>query len=252
MKILKTIAKRKLASAGYELVPNWMSDQVPLRDHLRKLFAHYKVTCVLDVGANIGQYANFLRQRVGYAGDIVSFEPVQESYAALLAASKGDPKWRSHRLALGAERATLSINVTRGSVHSSFYEPDQAAVKHTGLDNQIENSRVLRTEQVEVETLDNFLGSIESRSIYLKMDTQGYDRQVLEGARNSTDRFAGVQTEAAIQKLYLGAPGYQEMTQFVTSFGFQLSGFFPVNHDAALRLIECDMVFVRPAHSALI
>lgn len=246
MNPLKKSVNRVLASAGYELVPNWMADQVPLRDHLRRIFARYDVTCVIDVGANIGQYGSFLRKRVGYTGEIVSFEPVSATFEKLAAATRGDPKWQPHQLALGAERTSMSINVTSGSVHSSFLRPDEAAVERTGLENQRLNSRVVRTEQVEVRTLDDVVGGIDSKSIYLKMDTQGYDRQVLEGARHCVDRLAGLQTEAAMQTLYVGATGYQEMTAFVTSLGFRLSGFFPVNHDADLGLIECDMVFVRP------
>jgi FkbM family methyltransferase len=247
MKTLKQSMGKMLASIGYELVPHRMAAAIPLRDHLRRLFAHYDVACVVDVGANAGQYGTFLRERVGYTGEIVSFEPVAATFERLASTIRHDRKWRAYKTALGAERTAMPINVTSGSGHSSFLRPDQAAVERTRLESQVRKSRVVRTEQVEVDTLDNVLGGIDAKNIYLKMDTQGYDRRVLEGGRHCVDRFVGLQTEAAMQKLYLEATGYREMTEFVTSLGFRLSGFFPVNHDTDLGLIECDVVFVRPS-----
>lgn len=245
MKILKNALKRGIASLGYELVPEWMAGAVPLRNHLRNVFALYDVKSVIDVGANVGQYGAFLRDMVGYTGEIVSFEPVSALFARLRARAERDANWRVHNRALGTERTTMSINIMSGSGHNSFLKPDPAAIAQTGLEYQKENTQIVQTEQVEVDTLDNFLAETDLRNIYLKMDTQGYDRQVLGGGLQSLDKLVGLQTEAAMQKLYLGSTGYQQMTEFVISLGFHLSGFFPVNHDVHLRLIECDMVFVK-------
>ena len=43
--------------------------------HLKRFFAHFDIDCVFDVGANVGQYATALRDRVGFRGQIISFEP---------------------------------------------------------------------------------------------------------------------------------------------------------------------------------
>ena len=61
--------------------------------HLRRFFHHFSVDCVFDVGANRGQYARMLRSKVGFQGDIISFEPVPELVNELEQISASDPHW---------------------------------------------------------------------------------------------------------------------------------------------------------------
>lgn len=73
---LINIAHKTLRQFGYELIPSWRLDSLELANHLRELFNFLDIKCVLDVGANKGQYRDFLRQHVGYKGLILSFEPI--------------------------------------------------------------------------------------------------------------------------------------------------------------------------------
>ena len=60
-------------------------------EHRRRLFEHFAIDCVFDIGANAGQYATMLRTRVGYRGHIVSYEPIPELAAKIRAAAALDP-----------------------------------------------------------------------------------------------------------------------------------------------------------------
>src|SRR5512132_480081 len=66
-----------------------------VHDHLRGLFERYAIDCVLDVGANVGQYGTELRH-AGYRGRLLSFEPVPAPAARRRQAAAGDPEWTVH------------------------------------------------------------------------------------------------------------------------------------------------------------
>ena len=108
------------------------------------------------------------------------------------------------------------------------------------------------TENVEVRTLDSVIEELRARmdigkNLYLKMDTQGYDLEVLKGAEHSLAMIAAVQTELSCLALYKNMPGYVEMLAALDQKGFQLSGMFPVNQDTSLRIIESDCVMLNSA-----
>src|SRR5262245_14521471 len=92
--------------------------------HLQVLFRELRIDCVLDVGAHVGEYAQFLRD-IKYRGEIISFEPVKASYEVLNVACtrSGDREWHVRNVALGREEGSATINVFRGSVFNSFLQP---------------------------------------------------------------------------------------------------------------------------------
>jgi len=67
---------------GLTIIPSWRLDQYPFEIFLRRLFDLYKIDLVIDVGANLGQYRDFIRKAVGFEGWIVSFEPDPECLKA--------------------------------------------------------------------------------------------------------------------------------------------------------------------------
>ncbi len=212
--------------------------------HLKKLFALLQVDLVLDVGANIGQFYDFLRQQVGYDGRVISFEPIQAHVDALRGRAQHSPNWAIEGYALGATEGTAKLNVMKESVFSSFLAPDNLQVAAYATQNQ-----VVRQEIVAVRTLDRVFDDIErqyaSRSVYLKLDTQGFDLEVLRGAPRTLQRVTALQTEASVRPLYVNMPSCYTSIAAFENAGFALSGMFPVTLDDRLRLIEFDCVMVR-------
>ena len=142
---------------GIKAVPKWRWATLDLASHTRELLQLLKVDCVLDVGANKGQYANFLRAHVGYEGEILSFEPVPELALALSERAKRDPLWHVFHCALGAREEFLSINITQGTTLHSFRTPAQSGVEWLDHINT-----VIRTEKVPVRTVDSILKERDS------------------------------------------------------------------------------------------
>jgi hypothetical protein len=84
-----------------------------------------------------------------------------------------------------------------------------------------------------------------ARRLYLKLDTQGYDLEVLRGAARSLERVVALQSEIAFVPLYAGMPSWRESFERIEALGFAPSGIFSVTREPSLRLVEADCVFVR-------
>ncbi len=242
MRLLRRIADRTFRAMGYTVVPSWKLPDLPMEKHLLELFRHLGIRCVFDVGANAGQYRDFLRNRVGFEGEIHSFEPLQSMAKLLLERAKKDPVWHIHSHALGNQNAVLEINVMERDSFSSFLDPN--TVEATDF---AESNTVKAKEMVSVRRLDDVVKdwqSVDLRSTYLKVDTQGFDLEVLRGAKNFLQSLRGLQIELSVVPIYKGTPAYLDVLRQLNDWGFHISGLFPISHDSHLRCVEFDCVMV--------
>src|SRR5471030_413928 len=129
LKIVKDSVLKVSRSFGYDIVPLREMKERDFALHLRALLKHLDIDCVLDVGANAGQYHDFLRERVLYDGPIISFEPVSRHVEHLRARARDDRDWHIEGYALGAKDTMMPINVMVSDQFSSFLQPDNSRVK---------------------------------------------------------------------------------------------------------------------------
>lgn len=237
MKPFKEIVRSAVRGAGFEIIPRWRLAQFSLDRHIRMLFKRLEVDFVIDVGANAGQFGEMLRRDVGYRGPILSFEPQHDVAQTLRAKARTDGNWRVMEVALGESDGRLELNVCASTTFSSFKDPDP---KGKFVASQVVTGRDL----VEIRRLDSF-PVVKGARIYLKMDTQGFDLEVIKGATGLLDRVVAVQTEVAFIPLYKDVPDWQESVATFRRLGFAVSGFFSVSHDEAARLVTCDCLLVR-------
>jgi hypothetical protein len=125
--MVKSLLANLLKRFGYEVIASSKVAPSNMSRRLKALFEKLAIDCVLDVGANVGQYADLLRNAVGYRGLIISFEPVKQNFDLLSEKSKNDPGWYIHDFALGSEDTNRPINVMRAAALSSFLEPDDSS-----------------------------------------------------------------------------------------------------------------------------
>lgn len=223
--------------------------QWPVRDSfqwkLLQLFHRLEINCVLDVGANHGQYAQSLRA-YGYRGDIISFEPVPEVFEALQRTMAGDARWRGHPWALGEAEAELEIHVANGDAQaSSFLTFNDEGPVRWGDDH-----RVARSVRVPVRRLDAVLDEVTahvtSRRMYLKLDTQGFDLRVVAGAGARIGEILALQTEIAAFHFYDGMTSIGDALNRYRDLGFAITGMYPVARKLdGLQVIEFDCVMMR-------
>ncbi len=209
----------------------------PLREYLE----NFGIDCVLDVGANIGQFGSEIRS-LGYTGKIDSFEPLSTAMLTLQSLAENDPLWTPYPFALGSGNESMDINVSANSPSSSFL-PLNAELDTGSIDLS-----TVSTETVQIKKLDDVFADIvgDARNIYLKVDTQGYESSVLDGAEKSLPSIAMVQMELSLVTNYDGEMLIEEMMQRMRSLGFTpwwlLDGF---RHPGTLQLFQADVFFVR-------
>jgi FkbM family methyltransferase len=229
---------------GYTFAPTWSAHHISLAMHLQAIFSVLRIDCVLDVGANVGQYRKFLRDRVGYQGLIISFEPLPALIKALKEEAAKDSNWVVLEYALGSENRIETFHEMSDTQFSSFLSPDESVVKSFSNQNKLANSI-----NVEIKTLDS-LYSMLSRDYqfsrpYLKMDTQGYDLEVIDGARATLPVIPALQTEASVIPIYKDMPDFRTVIGRLEDEGYRLSTVAPTNPVGGLYLVEFDCVMVR-------
>ncbi len=218
----------------------------PELDHnhqLVKQLESHDVNVVLDVGANIGQYAIDIRT-AGFKGRIVSFEPLSSPFSVLEKAACSDPLWHCKQCALGDEDGTISVNVAANDGRSSSILP--MLETHQGA---FPEANYVGTEEVPLCRLDSVAAEVlrPTDVAFLKIDVQGYEKLVLAGGPSTvTDRCVGMQLELSLLRLYGGDMLIREALDLVYSLGFTLTGLDPCVTDPRTgRLLQADGVFFR-------
>jgi FkbM family methyltransferase len=198
------------------------------------------VNVVLDVGANLGQYAAELR-RDGYAGRIVSFEPLAQAFAALEAQAGDDRQWECVQTALGSSDGEEVLNVSKNLWSSSFLP--LAAIHEAAAPS----SAYVGSERVQVRTIDS-LGVLRPNDVgYLKIDVQGREASVLEGASRTLPRVAAVELELCVRELYDGQELLPDLIERMQRAGFYptMLGGATLLDPASGELLSVDGIFVR-------
>jgi FkbM family methyltransferase len=202
----------------------------------------FEVDLVLDVGANTGQFASEIRH-CGYAGRIVSFEPLSQAHGELLQSCAKDHLWEAYpRCALGDHNGEVEINIACNSESSSILpmlDSHRTAAPESAYEGK---------ENVPIKTLDavapQYLKDV--RAPFLKIDTQGFEWQVLDGARETLPHIKGILVELSLVPLYEGQHLWREVTDRLEAEGFALWAFKPVFSDQASgRTLQVDGIFYR-------
>jgi FkbM family methyltransferase len=242
MGVAKRTAESLFERLGYVVVPKWRLPRLPMAVRLRRLFAEHNISCVLDVGANIGQYGRFLRNEVGFSGPIVSFEPNSQVLPALRRTAATATPWRIEALALGERDCEAAFNIMAGDEFSSFLEPDTTSGYRADL------NAVVAQESVRMQRLDTWAQThcidLPLERVYLKLDTQGYDLSVIAGATGFLGHIVAMQSEIPFKKLYKDSPDASAHLARYRELGFEPAEMFSNNHAPDGRAIEFDCVMV--------
>lgn len=206
-----------------------------------KIIHHYGIDTLLDIGAATGEYVEKMRE-CGYRNRIISFEPLSASFLQLQKKAARDAAWQICNFALGNHDGRAVINVAGNADSSSLLNmlPEHEAGEP--------HSRYVRKEEIEIKRLDGVFGQYCTRQnkVMLKIDVQGFEKPVLDGAGEILDAVGIIQVEMSLVPLYEKQPLFAEMIDYLAGKGFQLysleNGF--ANHHTG-QLLQVDGIFVK-------
>ena len=230
---IKTKTKDLLNYFGWNITkfPTW-----ELKRRI-KLIRNFGINVIFDVGANKGQYAEQMRL-LGYKGKIISFEPLKNDFEILRKKSLKDQRWTTVNTALGDYDGEVKINVGESSECSSILDTKEYFQFKSGPS---------ASEVVKIRKLDSVINDYfkPGDNLYLKIDTQGFEKKIIEGALESLDKIKGIQLEMSLIEIYKGETLFFEMMSYLNELGFDLYSLEDVYADENGRLMQVDGIFYR-------
>jgi FkbM family methyltransferase len=223
-RLIKRAVRWGFAAAGwevrrapdlYESIPLGLE---PLHDMLRLSRSSDKSQrpVVFDVGANVGNFVHHFRET--FSKPIIhAFEPDSRAFRELQANTAGISDITLN-VGLGSQKGQLTFLVSNESPMSSFLEPERSLW-----------SKIARRVEVPVRTIDDYCREKQIHKIdILKIDTQGYDLEVMRGGESMmrAGRIQLLYTEICFSKLYKGQAGLDPIYKYLCDCGFRLVAFY--------------------------
>jgi FkbM family methyltransferase len=210
---------------------------------LSRLLAAQRIDFVIDVGANVGQYAKQLRF-LGYGGHILSFEPMLDAHTALEHAARADSRWQvAPRLCIGDREGSITLKISANSESNSVVDVLPTSVEVAPA------SRFVRSEEVPITTLNGYFDkhALPAGAVpLLKLDVQGFEHRVLAGGKQLLSQCRGIQCELSLVPLYSDQLLLTEMLVKLRDLGFELHAMLPGFTDESTgRSLQMDGIFFR-------
>ncbi|MBJ7354166.1 MAG: FkbM family methyltransferase [Thermoleophilaceae bacterium] len=174
---------------------------------------------VIDVGANIGQFATWVRD-AGFNGEIISFEPQIEEHKVLAGIAEPDADWVvAPRCALGASEGVAQLHLAGNSQSSSLL--DMLELHSANAPTSVYVDSV----ETPVRRLDDVLAEVgfDPADALLKIDTQGFETEVLRGASATLPLVVAAHVELSLAPLYADQALTSEIFALLAAADLELS-----------------------------
>jgi len=201
------------------------------------LLSSLEVATYVDIGANKGQFC-LAAMAAHPSAWIYAFEPQPESVAKLKRATRGHPALEVFTMAVGADHGELELHITEREDNSSLLPASDRQLQFSP------QARETRRESVPVAPLAAVLdaGQLQPPAL-LKIDVQGYEKEVLCGCGDLLNRFAYVYVELSLEELYVGQPRADEIIAMMYDAGLRLHGVCNPSFYENGRYVQADFLF---------
>jgi FkbM family methyltransferase len=202
------------------------------------LFKKYDIDMILDIGASRGQYVDSIR-KMGYDRNFISFEPIKSAYTELEEKFKNDSKVKTYNVAIGNKYKDVFINVSKCDLCSSVLDVSDKTI-------QIEpGTKHISKEKCKMRPLDSFYNEFNV-NVMLKIDVQGFEKQVLMGAEQTLKDASIVFIEMSLVELYKGEASFSEIVNILEKKGFEIFAITPAFMDNSNgRMLQVDGLFIK-------
>jgi FkbM family methyltransferase len=205
-----------------------------------KWISNYGFKSVIDIGANVGQFAMKIRKLLPDA-DVYSFEPLPIVFDELVSNFKDDSRFKAYNFALGALSEEKTIYLNKYSPSSSLLKMEEEHKIH------FEYAREESPIDIEIRVLDEVFENVGLKEpILIKLDVQGFEKQVINGGNRTLSKCKMLIIEMSFKELYQGQPLFDEMYHKLKEFGFQYCG----NYEQLLspidgEILQVDGIFIK-------
>jgi FkbM family methyltransferase len=173
---------------------------------------------VYDIGAAKGFVASCLAKLPNVAS-IHAFEPIPDVYQELESYTRSFNKIQCHNVALGRTPGAALMNISKRTNSSSLLPMAQTHIE------QFTDTEITKQISVPVARLDDYVQQqLLPLPDLVKIDVQGFEKQVLEGAATTIHHAKYCILEMSFQPLYDGSPLFDDIYQLMRQLGFKLVG----------------------------
>lgn len=195
---------------------------------------------VIDIGGSHGQFVREALQ-VFPEARIYTFEPIPACFAELTELAREHSRIKPRQLAISDSSGSDTFNVSSFSDSSSFQTMRTAHLEawpHTALKEQI------RVEKARLDDL--FDPATLAQPVFIKIDVQGHELQVIRGARQVIAASQRVMLECNFAELYDGQPSFDQIHQEMRKLGFALDCLIsPLRHPSTGELMSSDLIYFK-------
>lgn len=194
---------------------------------------------ILDIGANVGQFSIAAAQKFPKS-EIISFEPVPNTFIKLKTNTKRFPNVRIYNFALGNQEGDIEFYENNYS-HASSVLPISVFQK-----TNFPKTAVTKKIKVPIKKIEKlFYGKKLQGPILMKLDVQGFEKDVIEGAGELIHQIDYLLFETSFIQMYDGEPLFSEMHDFMNSIGFRLVAPVGFLQSEKSIILQMDMLYKR-------
>lgn len=193
-------------------------------EDLQYRFKNYNFNLFFDIGANVGQTVNAIRNNFPTA-KIWSFEPAQKTFE-MLKANTVDKNVTCWQLGFGSQNMETEIFINQ----DNHTEPSNSIFNNQN--NKINGNQ--KKEKIKIETLDAFCKKHSINKIdYVKIDTEGYDFEVLKGSYKflKAQKISFIEVEVSMNPENTFHVKFENIKEYLESFNYRAFGIYDQVHE---------------------
>lgn len=209
----------------------------------KKWILDSNINTVIDVGANVGEFAKILRELLPDS-KIYSLEPLPDCFQKLKEILPGDRKFMPMNIAAGSKSEILKFYRSYHSPSSSFLQMEEIHKQAFPFTMDGQSNEAI---DVQVDSLDRIFSDIKLEgNILLKIDVQGFESEVLSGASNILSQTNIIFIEMSFVGLYKDLPLFHDIYTKLYDNGFRYKGALAqMLHAGTGEVVQMDAIFVR-------